>query len=152
MLSKRFETRRLHVMSPAAKPVMALYTYHKRFWSAFTGNQNHTSTDTNTSKRADLLLVTLKWDLAIVCFTTFGVTVVIFHFNSRLCSIGSSSTIKAWHMLEFTQLNKEELGFKNNEWFDYRTWGCNTASWYDVSCKYAVGQFQLAFYLKHSHS
>lgn len=79
------------------------------------GNQNHTSTDTNTGKCADLLLVILKCDLAIVCLTTFGVTVVIFHFNSRLCSTGSSSTIKARKILEFTQINKEELGFKNNE-------------------------------------
>lgn len=40
----------------------------------------------------DLLLVTLKWDLPTVCLTIFGVTLLIFHFNSRLCSAGSSST------------------------------------------------------------
>ncbi len=47
---------------------------------------------TLTDTCGDLLLVTLKCDLAMVCLTTFGVTVLIFHFNSRLCSAGSSST------------------------------------------------------------
>lgn len=52
----------------------------------------------------DLLLVTLKCDLAMVCFTTFGVTVLIFHFNSRLCSAGSSSTAK--HTTQTTTVHK----------------------------------------------
>lgn len=47
---------------------------------------------TRTHAQSDLLLVTLKCDLAMVFLTIFGVTVHIFHFNSRLCSAGSSST------------------------------------------------------------
>lgn len=43
----------------------------------------------------NLLLLTLKWDLTMVCFTMFGVTVHIFHRSSFLCSQGSFSTRKA---------------------------------------------------------
>lgn len=46
----------------------------------------------NTNTHTHLLFVALKWDLAMTRFTTFGVTVLIFHFNSRLCSTGRSST------------------------------------------------------------
>lgn len=43
----------------------------------------------------NLLLLALKWDLTMVCFTMFGVTVHIFHRSSFLCSQGSFSTRKA---------------------------------------------------------
>lgn len=42
----------------------------------------------------NLLLLTLKWDLSIVCFTMLGVTLHIFHRSSFLCSQGSFSTRK----------------------------------------------------------
>lgn len=43
----------------------------------------------------NLLLLTLKWDLPMVCFTMLGVTLHIFHRSSFLCSQGSFSTKKA---------------------------------------------------------
>ena len=60
------------------------------FW--ITHVHTHARTHARTHTNTHLLLVTLKCDLAMVCLTTFGVTVLIFHFNSRLCSAGSSST------------------------------------------------------------
>lgn len=101
-------------MPPTAKPVMALYTHHRGFWSAFVQKSDPDLHRQPPGERHDLLLVILKCDLAMVCLTTFGVTVVIFHFNSRLCSTGSSSTANTHHILEFIQPNKEHamLRFK----------------------------------------
>lgn len=54
-----------------------------------------TSLKTRYKKEAaDSLLVALKCDLEMVFFTTLGVTVVIFHLSSFLCSAGKGSTVK----------------------------------------------------------
>lgn len=44
------------------------------------------------SKASDSLLLILKWDRPMVCLTILGVTVLIFHRSSFLCSQGSFST------------------------------------------------------------
>lgn len=44
------------------------------------------------SKAGDSLLLILKWDRPMVCLTMLGVTVLIFHRSSFLCSQGSFST------------------------------------------------------------
>ena len=44
------------------------------------------------SKASDSLLLILKWDRPMVCLTMLGVTVLIFHRSSFLCSQGSFST------------------------------------------------------------
>lgn len=49
----------------------------------------------DTMLHPNLLLLTLKWDLPMVCFTMLGVSLHIFHRNSFLCSQGSFSTRKA---------------------------------------------------------
>lgn len=120
VFSKCFETRRLHVMSPTAKPVMALYTWDTRSRQLLSRNQKHIPPD----ECDDLLLVTLKCDLAMVCLTTFGVTVVIFHFSSRLCSTGSSSTSKTCQTL---------FSWTKESWCPATTSGMNTAYWYAVT-------------------
>lgn len=48
------------------------------------------------NKARDSLLLTLKWDRPMVCLTMFGVTELIFHRSSFLCSQGSFSTGRKW--------------------------------------------------------
>lgn len=48
------------------------------------------------SKASDSLLLILKWDRPMVCLTRLGVTVLIFHRSSFLCSQGSFSTGGKW--------------------------------------------------------
>lgn len=66
-------------------------------------------------KGSDSLLLILKWDRPMVCLTMLGVTVLIFHRSSFLCSQGSFSTgrevgVGGWRRAGESWLEEERDG------------------------------------------
>lgn len=82
-----YEVGKLRAGSPHSRRCLGLSSNSKPIWWG---------RGQAPRKASDSLLLILKWDRPMVCLTMLGVTVLIFHRSSFLCSQGSFSTGERW--------------------------------------------------------